>query len=316
VLVDDSYLVGRFLQPYFPASLAAHADVGTHRLRHELIATSAVNELVELAGSTFVFSHVRDSGATAEEVVRAWIIATDVLSIHQRADELKCDSAALAAESELRAFLALERACRIATGWALGELEPATSIGAAVTRFKPAFEMLCGEFETMLAGGERDRLERLYRELRVDVLEGELAHGLARLAFADHILSVLSLSFAREIDPLKVAQAYFGLSAQLNFAILEEALQSIGTDDRWERRAANELAAELRAARIALSCAVLDAIAEAPGLTVEESIEQLKRVRANRFAQLARLFDDLKTLASPTLPAIHVTIRALSRLAA
>jgi NAD-specific glutamate dehydrogenase len=148
------------------------------------------------------------------------------------------------------------------------------------------------------------------------VLEGELAHGLARLAFADHILSVLSLSFAREIDPLKAARAYFGLSAQLNFAILEEALQSIGTDDRWERRAANELAAELRAARIALSCAVLDAIADDPGLTVEESIEQLKRVRANRFAQLARLFDDLKTLPSPTLPAIHVTIRALSRLAA
>ena len=53
----------------------------------------------------------------------------------------------------------------------------------------------------MLAGGERDRFERLYRELRIDVLDGELAHGLARLAFADHILSVLSLSFAREIEP-------------------------------------------------------------------------------------------------------------------
>ena len=76
----------------------------------------------------------------------------------------------------------------------------------------------------------------------VDVLDGELAHGLARLAFADHILSVLSLSFSREIEPAKAAHAYFQLSAQLNFAILEEALQSIGTDDRWERRAANELA--------------------------------------------------------------------------
>jgi len=41
----------------------------------------------------------------------------------------------------------------------------------------------------------------------------------------------------------------------------------------------------------------------------------LKRVRADRFAQLARLFDELKALASPSLPAIHVTIRALSRLA-
>jgi len=316
VLVDDSYLVGRFLQPYFPASLAEHADVGTHRLRHELIATRAINELVDLVGSTFVFAHVRDRGVAAEDVVRAWVIATDVLSIHQRAAELKRNVVTTAAESELGAFLALGRACNSATGWALSELEPATSIGAAVIRFKPEFEILSGEFESMLAGRERDRFERLYRELRVDVLDGELAHGLARLAFADHILSVLSLSFAREIEPVKAAGAYFQLSAQLNFAILEEVLQSIGTDDRWERRAANELATELRAARIALCRAVLDAIVEEPTLTVDESIEQLKRMRANRFAEVTRLFDELKTLASPSLPAIQVTIRALSRLAA
>jgi NAD-specific glutamate dehydrogenase len=176
--------------------------------------------------------------------------------------------------------------------------------------------MLSGEFESMLAAGERDRFERLYRELRIDVRDGELAHGLARLAFADHILSVLSLSFARETEPAKTARAYFRLSAQLNFTILEDALQSIGADDRWERRAANELAAELRAARIALCRAVLDAIADDPDISVDGSIEQLKRVRADRFAQLERLFDELKTLASPSLPAIHVTIRALSRLAA
>ncbi len=318
VLVDDSYLVGRFLQPYFPPSLAGRVspDVGAHRLRHALIATRAVNELVDLVGSTFVFSHVRDHGVAAEDVVRAWVIAADVLSIHERAAMLKRNAAATAAESELGAFLALERACRSATGWALSELEPATSIGAAVTRFKPAFEMLSGAFESMLAGGERDRFERLYRELRVDVLDGELAHALARLAFADHILSVLSLSFAREIEPAKAARAYFGLSAQLNFTILEAALQSIGADDRWERRAANELAAQLRAARIAMCCAVLDAIADHPGISVDESIEKLKRDRADSFAQLARLFDELKALASPTLAAIHVMISALSRLAA
>ena len=65
-----------------------------------------------------------------------------------------------------------------------------------------------------------------------------------------------------------------------------------------------------------MCCAVLDAIADDPDLSVDESIEQLKRVRANRFAEVTRLFDELKTLATPTLPAIHVTIRALSRLAA
>ncbi|MGC2303651.1 hypothetical protein, partial [Candidatus Binatus sp.] len=111
-------------------------------------------------------------------------------------------------------------------------------------------------------------------------------------------------------------RAYFQLSAQLNFSILEETLQSVGYEDRWERRAANELASELRAARIKMCCAVLDAIADDPGLTVEDSIEQLKRVRANRFVEVARLFDELKTLQPPSLSAIQVTIRALSRLAA
>ncbi len=317
-LVEDPYLVGRFLRPYFPHSIAERfsAEIGAHRLRLELIATRAVNELVDLDGSTFVFNYVRDHGVAAEDVVRAWVIATDVLSIHEHAAELKRNSSSMAADLELGAFLALERACRRATRWALSELEPATSIGAAVTRFKPAFEMLCGEFESMLASGERDRFERVYRELRAEVADGELAHGLARLSFADHLLSVLSLSFSREAEPAKTAEAYFRLGAHLNFAILEEALNSIGGgEDRWERRAANELAAELRAARLALCCAVLDGETGHPTLDVASSFEQLKHSRESRFADVARLFDELKTVQPPSLPAIHVTIRALSRLA-
>ncbi|HWN59021.1 MAG TPA: NAD-glutamate dehydrogenase domain-containing protein, partial [Methylomirabilota bacterium] len=182
-LVEDTYLVGRFLRPYFPHSIAERfsAEIGAHRLRHELIATRAINELVDLAGSTFVFNFVRDRGVGAEDVVRAWVIATDVLSIHERAADLKRNSSSIAADLELGAFLALERSCRSATRWALSELEAATSIGAAVTRFKPAFEKLCGEFESMLADSERDRFERVYRDLRIDVADGELAHSLARL---------------------------------------------------------------------------------------------------------------------------------------
>jgi len=320
-LVEDTYLVGRFLRPYFPHAIAERfsAEVGAHRLRHELIATRAVNELVDLVGSTFVFDFVRDRGVAAEDVVRAWVIATDVMSIHERAAELKRNASNTPADSELGAFLALERACASATRWALAELEPATSIGAAVTRFKPAFEMLCGEFESMLAASERERFERVYRDLRADVADPDLAHGLARLSFADHLLSILSLSFSREAEAAKTAEAYFRLGEHLNFAVLEQALSSIGAgEDRWERRAAGELATELRAARLALCCAVLD------GKTgkrsddphdVAGSIEQLKHIRESRFAEAARLFDELKTLQPPSLSAIQVTIRALSRLA-
>ncbi len=311
-LIDDPYLDNRFLRPYFPNSIVERfgAEVSRHRLRRELIATRAVNELVDLMGSTFVFSLVRDHGAAVEDAVRAWIVANDVLSIHARAEQLKNGSPITMAGSELNAFIALERTTRAAAVWALAESP--RPIAATVTRFKSAFDSLSAEFETMLTEGERDRFERVYRELRNDVADGEMAHALARLNFADHLLSVLSLSFERGVEPSLTAAAYFGLSAQINFTILQEALQSIGIEDRWERRASNELAAELRAARIALCCAVLDA----GGNSVADAIAQLKRSRENRFAEVTRLFDELKNTEAPTLPAIHVTIRALSRLAA
>ena len=123
------------------------------------------------------------------------------------------------------------------------------------------------------------------------------------------------MSFSREADSAKTAEAYFRLGEHLNFAILEQALNSIGAgEDRWERRAANELTAELRAARLALCCAVLDGETENHS-DVASSIEQLKHSRESRFADVIRLFDELKPVQPPTLSAIHVTIRALTRLA-
>lgn len=96
----------------------------------------------------------------------------------------------------------------------------------------------------------------------------------------------------------------------LDFALIEGALDSVASEDRWERRAAQELAAELRASRLALCRAVLE-----QGGDCTEAIERLLDTRERRFAEVARLFDDLKTLPAPSLPALQVTIRALSRLA-
>ncbi|HEY6421277.1 MAG TPA: NAD-glutamate dehydrogenase domain-containing protein [Candidatus Binataceae bacterium] len=312
-LIEEPYLVGRFLVPYFPASIAARFanDLPSHRLRRELIATTAVNELVDLMGSIFVFSVVRDHGVGSLDAVRAWIIAGDVLAIPEKTEALKQRAVTMSADAELSAFFALERACRSATVWALENCGAAVPIDASVSRFKPALDALMDNFETMLAAGERERLEKLYRELRAAVGDGELAHELARIAFAEHLLDVLSLSFACGIPAATGAEAYFGLSVHLDFALIEAALDSIASDDRWELRAAQELASELRAARLALCRAVLDD----QGRDSRVAIERLLDTRERRFAEVERLFGELKNLPAPSLPALHVTIRALSRLA-
>jgi NAD-specific glutamate dehydrogenase len=164
----------------------------------------------------------------------------------------------------------------------------------------------------MLADDERERFERSYRELRSTVYTEQVAHQLARLGFADHLLNVLSLSFAHGAAPAECARAYFALSEIIEFATLERALEAIGTDDRWERRAAEDLGGDLRNARLALCRAVLVEREVAPA----EAVRALRSGRERLFDTMAEVMNDLRTLPTVGLPVLEVAIRALTRLAA
>ena len=102
----------------------------------------------------------------------------------------------------------------------------------------------------------------------------------------------------------------FGLSERLEFAAIELAIDAISSDDRWERRAARDLAAELSWARIQLCRVALDRSADG---TAE--IASITPGRERRAADVERLMGDLRTLTSIGLPPLQVTVRALSRLA-
>jgi glutamate dehydrogenase len=309
-LIDDPYLADRFLRPYFPPTIAAAfgAEIPQHSLRREIVATRIVNEMVDLMGSVFIFNRERDHGIEVEEALRAWLIASGVLELSRRAADLKANTDQLTAEAELSAFLGLERAARRVCNWAIAHANPGESIGATVSRFESALRKLAAEFETVLAGGERERFERTYRELRAAVHQEQLALELTRLAFSDHLLNVLSLAFDSGKEPIVVARAYFGLSQRIEFAAIELAIDAISSDDRWERRAARDLAAELTWARIQLCRLALDSeTAATPNPAAAGN--------GRWTAEVDRLMGDLRSLASIGLPPLQVTVRALSRLA-
>ena len=315
-LADDAYMTARFLNPYFPAPIANAfaAEIPRHGLRRELVATRAINQLVDVAGAVFIFNLTRDYGVAVEEALRGWLFASGVLKIAERAEQIREDAAGLATDSDIAAFLALAESGRRGSAWAVTHTDPAVAIGAEVDRYQPAFDKLAEDFEQFLTGGERARFEGTYREMRTSVQHEQSAHQLARLAFAGHLLNVLSLSFARGLDPAEVARPYFGLSARIEFARLENAIEAITTDDQWERRAANDLVVELIDARTRLCGILLDA--QADGTAAAESMEVLAKGRERRAAEVDRLMGDLRALPALGLPALSVAVRALARLAA
>jgi glutamate dehydrogenase len=311
-LVDDPYLVDRFLKPYFPASIAQRFpdEIANHRLRRELVATRMVNELVDVMGSVLVFAMVRDHGVEAHDAIRAWIIASDIIDLHTRAEHVRKQAYLMTADAEVSAFLALERAASSASEWVLTRCEPELAIGTAIDKFRPLFQTVGDEFESTLVSSERERFERIYRELRAAVNEEELAHGLARLAFSDHLLSIIGLSFEHGAAVEKTARAYFGLGNAIDFATVEAALIQMSTEDSWERRADRDMAQELANARAVLTAYVLEHDGEP-----EVAIDHLKNERPRQFEDAQRVIAEVRTAPAITLAALHVIVRSISRLA-
>src|SRR5690606_30535303 len=81
-LPDEPHL-GHFLREYFPALLQKRAPqaIAEHSLRREITATQVTNTLVDLLGLEFVHRAVRQNGATPIEVVRAALIAIELLDV-------------------------------------------------------------------------------------------------------------------------------------------------------------------------------------------------------------------------------------------
>ena len=310
--LDDPYLIGRFLEPYFPAPIPEKfaEDIAHHRLRREIIATRIANEMVDLMGSTFVFAMTTEHGARIEDAVRAWIIASDVIDLDRYASELReGDSMLATSEGRISALLELANAGRAASVWIL-ENRREGAIGCTVDRLRVPFRDLCSALDEMISGGERAQFDATYRALRSAVGREECAHWMARLAFSDRILDALNLGLLRGSEPRAAADIYFKLADAIDFGTLGAALKSIAGDDRWERRAARELSAELSHARVAIANWVVE-----KNHPVRQALEKIRMAREREFADATAVVNDVRSMPAVTLAALQVAVRAVSRLA-
>jgi glutamate dehydrogenase len=312
---DEPYLVRRFLVPYFAPSIVKRfaAQIPSHQLRVELVATRAVNEMVALMGAPFTFDLSRGHEAAPAQVVRAWIIASDQLNLSARVSELRSRADEVSVEAELRALLALRAACAKACRWILRACGREATLSSYVERFAQPLAQLLNVFENHLTGSERERFEAIYREFKRAGHREHAALDLARLAFVEHLLTVVALAHERDIDPRQVAAAYFGLAQEVDFGMLEGALEASESDDPWERRAMRELGEDLQRARRELARAVLARTGDGDWLS---SLRAILHEPARGFAQARELLSRLRDLPTIGLAPLQVAVRVMGKLCA
>ncbi|MFC9897796.1 NAD-glutamate dehydrogenase [Nocardia sp. NPDC127579] len=301
--LPDSAAFGSTLVNYFPTALREpfEAAIRRHSLRREIVATVAVNEMVDFGGITFAFRLAEEVGATAADAVRAFTAAVEIFDLRTLWQRIRTAaiSSAVRDELELEAKRTLDRAAR----WLLANRPQPIAIEADIVRYRAGVRALAAVLPQWLP-------ERLLGELGArarDTIERgapkELALTVFGLIHAFPLLDVVDIADIAERDAREVAVLYYELDEHLEIERLLDAVADLDRDDRWRTLARLAIRDDLYDSLRALTLDVLtvteahDSVADKIGYWQSMNRSRLDRAGAALAAIFAVGAHDLATLS-------------------
>jgi glutamate dehydrogenase len=311
-LPDDPYLRNA-LHAYFPTNLRERYPerMDEHPLRREIVTTLVVNDLVNVAGTTFAYRLGMETGGSIEDLARAHTVASVVFRI----PDLMADVAALdnvvSADMQTRMRLEGRTITERATRWLTVNRRPPIDIASQIEFFQAPIARLLEELPDVMLGRELDSfVERRDRLTKAGVSE-ELANRVAVLPPAYGGLGIVETAASTGTDLSEVARVHFKLGEHLALGQLLERIVALPRTDRWQTMARAALRDDLHAVQTALTAQIIqntedglgtkarvNAWAAQDSIVVGRARETLREIVESDSFDLARLSVGLRVVRS------------------
>ena len=299
------------LADYFPGPIRDRYrdQLASHPLRREIITNSVVNSMVNRGGITFAYRATEETGATPEQVARAFVVCREVfdLSSYVAAIEDLDNVIPTAAQTEL--YLEFRRLLDRSVRWFLQNRPASLDVGAEVERFSGVVAEHGPQMANLLQGEERQRLEHRVAGLEAAGAPTAIATRAAGLLDQFSLLDVVEICSETGRDAGEVAPVYFATSEQFGIDGMLTRVSRLPRDDRWDALARGALRDDLYAVLEALTKSVLDA--SEPGQTAAERIAQWSKTNADSLTRARTALAGIERIENPGIAALSVALRTL-----
>ncbi|HWS36017.1 MAG TPA: NAD-glutamate dehydrogenase [Actinoplanes sp.] len=312
VIVDEPWTTD-VLHQYFPTPLRERfaGRMTGHRLRREIISTALVNEIVNRGGTSFVHRAMEESGASAADVIRAYVVIRDVYGLEEvwAAGEALDNRVPTAAQTLV--FLETRRLLDRAVRWLVSTRRSPIDVAGETARLRSGISDLLPRLPEVMVGTERRALSERADELTGKGVPEDLAGVVSRVFYGFGLLDILETATAVGRDAGEVARVYFVLSARFGVDVLLSHISRLPRGDRWQTLARMALRYDLYAALAGLTAEVLQSTP--PTETPEDRVSEWEQVNAASIARASNAMGRVED-APADLAALSVLLRQIRTL--
>ena len=206
---------------YFPSRLRQRfpAQLERHPLRREIVATRIANDLVNRAGTTFLFRLGDETGAAPDEIARAYTAAREVAGLRELWAAIEALDGKVPAKTQtamlLRSRILLERTTR----WLLRHRRRPLDIAETVARYAPGAAAVAEALPTLLGASALEEAKARAKVLTDDGVPADLAGHVSRLLSLVPAPDLVEIAASSGLDVTAVAETYFGARGAARAAV-------------------------------------------------------------------------------------------------
>jgi glutamate dehydrogenase len=277
------------------------------------VTTAIVNEIVNAGGISFVFRAVEESGATAADVIRAYVIVRDVFELPRLWAAVREQDNQIPTTAQTIIYLQARRLMDRAVRWIV-QSRRVLDVPAEIERLRPGVSALLPKLSTLFLGVERDALTHHSQQLMDLDVPTDLAEWGTRLLHSFGLLDVVEVAHQTGQDLDQVAGVYFVLSERFRVDDLLTKISLLPREDRWQTLARMALRYDLYAALAALTAEVLTSTAAADlSGDAEELVDHWEQLNEASITRARNAIGEFDT-SGADLAALSVLLRQIRTL--
>ncbi|GAA5229704.1 NAD-glutamate dehydrogenase [Arthrobacter cryoconiti] len=309
-LADDPWFKST-LRRYFPVQVAERfdAELDTHPLRREIIATVVANDIVNLGGITFAFRAMEESSADEAVIAKAFVALHEIYDFDSMTLALRELPPSFPTEQWCTVQLDMRRLLDRALRWLVNEGLGQRTIAEVVGQFKPVVSSLGAHMGDFFQGEDVVRVQSWYDRAKAVNMPDELGWQWAELFETYPLLDVAKVS-AGLAEPVEdVASVYYALYNRYGVDALLERITALPRNDRWQALARAALRDDLYATTADMTRNVMQSTEHgAPTLSRVEGWEAQNR---EQLARATKMFAEVNELEQDDMASLSVALRLL-----